>query len=377
MTPFVRLAEALTERGHSATLFTHLRFCKEYNRSGIDFVPIDSEAEFAAYCADGYELNSPKTVSSFFKKHIFPSLETQVTQLMQKAQGKNTVLVTSETPGLAVRLAAECLSLPYASVLLYPAHVLTMRAYESLLQGPLAPEVARIRLCLGLTPNPDVRFWWNNASGYIAAWPEWFFRVEDASVRPLAYGGFIWADNLEADREGRDISPPSRVLITGGSAQFAGADFFELSERACEEARVPTTIVNRYRVNSGPSGTHVRHVAKLPSLAAAMASFELIIHHGGLGTIGQAIGAGVPQLILAAGGDRPDNGERVQQLGVGRYFPRKRWTSELISRAVIDMLSDSSLRDKAKQCMKMDSPSNKLSGSCELLERLATKGVSI
>lgn len=42
-----------------------------------------------------------------------------------------------------------------------------------------------------------------------------------------------------------------------------------------------------------------------------------VIHHGGIGTTGQAIRAGVPQLIVPFFGDQRDNAHRVARLGIG------------------------------------------------------------
>ena len=54
--------------------------------------------------------------------------------------------------------------------------------------------------------------------------------------------------------------------------------------------------------------------------AVLMQHCSVVIHHGGLGTLGTAAAAGVPQVILASGADRPDNGMSVQNLGIGKYF---------------------------------------------------------
>lgn len=42
-----------------------------------------------------------------------------------------------------------------------------------------------------------------------------------------------------------------------------------------------------------------------------------VVHHGGIGTTGQALRAGVPQLVVPFFGDQFDNARRIVRLGAG------------------------------------------------------------
>lgn len=62
--------------------------------------------------------------------------------------------------------------------------------------------------------------------------------------------------------------------------------------------------------------THASHSQLFPAAA-------VIIHHGGVGTTGQALRAGKPQLVVPHMGDQHDHGHRIEHLGVGiRLLPR-------------------------------------------------------
>jgi rhamnosyltransferase subunit B len=50
---------------------------------------------------------------------------------------------------------------------------------------------------------------------------------------------------------------------------------------------------------------------------------SVIVHHGGVGTTGQALRAGVPQLIIPFFGDQADNAARVARLGIARALTPK------------------------------------------------------
>jgi UDP:flavonoid glycosyltransferase YjiC (YdhE family) len=52
-----------------------------------------------------------------------------------------------------------------------------------------------------------------------------------------------------------------------------------------------------------------------------------IVHHGGVGTTGQALRAGKPQLVVPHMGDQYDHGRRIERLGVGLSMKAHRFTA--------------------------------------------------
>ena len=42
-----------------------------------------------------------------------------------------------------------------------------------------------------------------------------------------------------------------------------------------------------------------------------------IVHQGGIGTTAQALRSGKPMLVVAFSHDQPDNGARIEEMGVG------------------------------------------------------------
>ena len=57
------------------------------------------------------------------------------------------------------------------------------------------------------------------------------------------------------------------------------------------------------------------------SYTQAMAAADLVICHGGHGTVARALGAGVPVLCCPAVGDMAENGARVAWSGAGLMLP--------------------------------------------------------
>ncbi len=57
------------------------------------------------------------------------------------------------------------------------------------------------------------------------------------------------------------------------------------------------------------------------SYSQVMAEADLVVCHGGHGTVARALGAGVPVLCCPAVGDMAENGARVGWAGVGLALP--------------------------------------------------------
>lgn len=108
---------------------------------------------------------------------------------------------------------------------------------------------------------------------------------------------------------------PPVACTMGTSSVHVAETFFPAAAAACHEvgqrclllgaATAPADLPeNTLAVPFAPFG------AVLPRCAA-------LVHHGGVGTTGQAMAAGIPQVVLPLNHDQPDNASRVVALGCG------------------------------------------------------------
>ena len=73
-----------------------------------------------------------------------------------------------------------------------------------------------------------------------------------------------------------------------------------------------------------------------------------VIHHGGAGTTGAAIRAGVPAIVVPFAVDQPFWGARVAALGLGPVpLPRKQLTQQKLADALRQTLADTEMRARA------------------------------
>ena len=114
---------------------------------------------------------------------------------------------------------------------------------------------------------------------------------------------------------------PAPVVFTLGSFVVnASEDFYRNGLAACRALGLRSVLIAgedeiaRLKPLLGPDTFacgYAPHSEVFPRCAA-------IVHHGGIGTTGQALKSGKPQLVVPFLGDQPDNSRRLVALGVAR-----------------------------------------------------------
>lgn len=114
--------------------------------------------------------------------------------------------------------------------------------------------------------------------------------------------------------------PPPLVFTLGSFAVYTPGDFYRESLAVAQAlGRRAVLLTGTDDMTSSPGvlvRSYLPHSAIFPHAAA-------IIHHGGVGTTGQGLCAGKPQLVVPHMGDQRDNGARIARLGLGRTLDAK------------------------------------------------------
>ncbi len=109
----------------------------------------------------------------------------------------------------------------------------------------------------------------------------------------------------------------------------------------------------------------VPHSWLLPRVAAA-------VHHGGAGTTGASLAAGLPTIVCPFWGDQFFWGSRVNALGVGpKPIPQKRLKPSRLARAISEVLSEPTIRARAAVLGERLRAEDGVSHAVQVLERLA------
>ena len=73
-----------------------------------------------------------------------------------------------------------------------------------------------------------------------------------------------------------------------------------------------------------------------------------VVHHGGAGTTGAGLRAGVPSIVTPFVADQPNWAKRIETLGVGpRAIPFSELTADLLAKAIRQATTDTAMRQRA------------------------------
>lgn len=169
---------------------------------------------------------------------------------------------------------------------------------------------------LGALP-PDAR-----ADAALVGFP--FFDSQSGAGEPLA-------PELDAFLR---VGPPPLIFTLGSFAVAAAGRFYAEAASAARQLGMRALLLTGQPGAPRLEGDcllldYAPHSAVFPHAAA-------VIHHGGIGTTGQALRAGRPQIVVPHFGDQFDNAARLQRAGIGLTVQRERFdaprTAEAISR---------------------------------------------
>ena len=99
-----------------------------------------------------------------------------------------------------------------------------------------------------------------------------------------------------------------------------------------------------------------------------------VVHHGGAGTTGAGLRAGVPNIITPAGADQFFWAERVAALGVGPAAPPvKSITPDKLAQAIRTAVDDAGMRSRAAALGEKIRTENGITRAVEIIETYGSK----
>ena len=151
----------------------------------------------------------------------------------------------------------------------------------------------------------------------------------------------------EAERFIKDGEPP--IVFTFGTAFYFGKNIFQESVKALEMMNARGIFLTPKKEDLPDKlPQHIMACPFLP-LGKVLSSCRAIVHHGGVGTLGQALKAGIPQLIRPLAYDQFDNAYRITTRGLGSYILARQYTAQRLSRKLSAMLADTEIIKNCKE----------------------------
>ena len=164
-----------------------------------------------------------------------------------------------------------------------------------------------------------------------------------------------------------------RVYLTLGTVSFGAVHV--LSRAIAEIAPLGVDIL----VTVGPEGEPAAlgdvpdnvYVERFVAQSAVLPLVDLIVHHGGTGSVLAALEAGLPQLLLPQGADQFFNAQILTEAGAARALPNDAQRPGTITEAVQALLGDSPEREAAArlrdEIAAMPSPADVVPALVELV----------
>jgi len=159
-------------------------------------------------------------------------------------------------------------------------------------------------------------------------------------------------------REALERSGQRGVLVTGWGG-LAGSN-----PSAGPRTGPPHRPADLFALDSIP------HAWLFPRMAA-------VVHHGGSGTTGAGLRAGVPSVLVPHAGDQPLWARRVRELGVGPPpIPRRQMTADRLAAAIVSAGTDEDMRASAAMLGERIRAEDGIGRAIEVIERFTAPSLA-
>jgi rhamnosyltransferase subunit B len=402
--PNVGLALALSRRGHRVILVAAAVFEPLARRVGLQFEPFGTEEEYYQTIRDPDIWHPYRSFPLLVRRLVLPIMR-QTYDLIARHQKSGDLVVAASGLVFGARIAQEKLGVPVATVHLQPSLLrsvhqppvfgfpdvlgwlsrplrkLYLRVVDGLvIDRLLAPPTNAFRAELGLPPVRRVfDRWMHSPQLVVGFFPEWFAPPQPDWPPNVHLTGFPRYDEsgarqIPAGLEDFLSAGPPPIVFTGGSAMVQDEEFFRVSAEACRQSGRRGILLAQFPEQlPAKLPDVVRHFNYVP-FSQVLPRAAAFVHHGGIGTVAQALAAGVPQLVVPLAHDQPDNAARVCRLGVGDMLRPKHYRPRTVLDRLYRLLESPAVAENCRRRAANLATNTTLDRTCRLIEQLGSSG---
>jgi len=399
--PFLWMGRILAEKGHDVSLIAPLFHERAVKKSGLDHQLLGDRADIEAV------LQNPDLWHPVKGPFLVFEMAAEATGLYFDALSRyrpdrdTILLLPCFQP--AGRLAREKFGSRLWTIHLQPGALLSEydtpelggpmkvirrlpRALKRLmlrnLPNPFDLKVGNVcrRLCdeHGIQPPRSFfREWWNSPDGVLLMFPEWFAAHQPDWPSNAHFIGFPQHDTVEETELPPALTdflesgtPP--VVVTFGSAMMQGEGVFERAIQSIRMLGHRVIVASRFFRSGGERDEEVMMVDYAP-FSRLFPHCRAVVHHGGIGTLAQAVAAGIPQCVVPFSHDQFDNARRLREAGVATSLPASQVVRKGLEEALRPLLKGKKLRQAAQALAESTNRHSPESHFLEIVEKLSAQ----
>ncbi len=398
--PLMALAHGAEARGHEAVIAASCGYRSYVDSLGFSFHAIRPDLEADAERRE-YLSHPALGPERLMREEIFPSVRETFEDLMDAAQDAD-MLVVGELLYVGP-LVADRLKIPWANVILSPSsflsacdpcvlapapwmygmrhlgkwpHELLFALGRSITSRWGAP-LRAFREELGYPAGPSPIFEGKHSPRLVLAGFPGFFAAPQrdwpAAVVQTGFPFFSQPVNAEMRERISRFSAEGDapvVFTLGSTAVDIAKDFYECAIAAARQAGRRAILLLGKNPVPAAAGDDTLCLGYAP-LDAVLPGAAAVVHHGGIGTCGEALRFGVPSLVIPFGFDQPDNAARLTRIGAGKVLARHRFSQRRLSDGLGQLLDSAAIRVRVRELAKQIRPVQEMKGSIDALESLA------
>jgi len=304
-------------------------------------------------------------------------------------------IVVSDVLTTAPALAAEVLGVERATLIphLWPGHIRGLPFFGAGLRPPRTPlgrrlwsaaeplvevglrrgrgELNEVRSQMGLAPLERFHGGTSSELVLLATFPQLEYpRRWPDHVRvtgPLLYespGG----DVVPIPDPGDERGP--LVIVAPSTAKDLDCELVRMALRALADEPVRVVATTNRHASSLPIDVPANAtLVDWLSYERMMPEADLVICHGGHGTVARALSSGTPVLVSPVDGDMAENGVRVDWAGCGAMIPRRLTHPAALRAAVLLLLDEPRIADRARGLAAWATANNSEERAAAAIER--------
>jgi rhamnosyltransferase subunit B len=395
--PLMGIGRALKKRGHAITMMANPYFEKKIRDSGFEFVPVGTAKEYH----DTVDRLSGPNMKSVINDYLYIRPMRPVYEYLSCHYVKNKTLVIGNIYCTGARLAHEKFGIPMISTNLVPmmfissydppiftftryprwtprfVFSLMIAAAHVVVDRDLIPAIKKFRKEIGLLPQVrKVNRWMLSPDKVIGFFPDWYGRPQPDWPPNIELVGFPLCEEgqpqdcaLPAELEEFLSAGDAPIIFTPGTPnKNRYASFFEKAVEATKKIGARAIFISQFKEqvprNLPP---HVRYFPYLP-FSQVFPRASAVVFHGGIGTIAQAILAGIPQLIAPWGVDQFDNGARIKALGLGDMISSLRCTVDSLADMLQYIMNSPEIRKRCGEVSRIIQEADPINKACRIIE---------